>query len=110
MPIRQLLYCGYFIVVPYDLSLNDVRFSLAQGYSSGQDFFSDACAAFDRLKHEAVTTGTARLLSVGTHPRLFGRPARADALARFFAYAQGQGGAWFARRDEIARFWVERFG
>lgn len=97
------------LVVPYDLSLNDVRFSLAQGYSSGNDFFDDACAAFDRLKHEAATTGAARMMSIGTHPRLFGRPARADALARFIAYAQGQGGAWFARRDEIARFWVDNF-
>ena len=50
------------------------------------------------------------MMSIGTHPRLFGRPARAEALAQFIAYAQGQGGAWFARRDEIARFWVERFG
>ena len=98
------------LVVPYDLGLNDVRFSLAQGFGGGHDFLWDACAAFDRLKHEAETTGTARMMSIGTHPRLFGRPARAEALAQFIAYAQGQGGAWFARRDEIARFWVERFG
>lgn len=98
------------LVVPYDLSLNDVRFSLAQGYSGGEDFYRDACAAFDLLKREAEQTGTARMMSIGTHPRLFGRPQRAEALARFIAYAQGQGGAWFARRDEIARFWLERFG
>ena len=98
------------LVVPYDLSLNDVRFSLAQGYSGGEDFFRDACAAFDLLKREAEQSGTARMMSIGTHPRLFGRPQRAEALARFIAYAQGQGGAWFARRDEIAHFWIERFG
>jgi peptidoglycan/xylan/chitin deacetylase (PgdA/CDA1 family) len=96
------------LVVPYTLDLNDVRFVLSQGYGSGQDFYDDAAAAFDRLTHEATTTGTARLLSVGTHPRLFGRPARAEALARFIAYAQSKG-AWFARREDIARFWLDRF-
>lgn len=97
------------LVVPYTLDLNDVRFVLAQGYASGRDFLDDAVAAFERLRHEAERTGTARMLSVGTHPRLFGRPARADALARFVDHVQRAGGAWFARRDEIARFWLDRF-
>jgi peptidoglycan/xylan/chitin deacetylase (PgdA/CDA1 family) len=96
------------LVVPYSLDLNDVRFVMAQGYSSGKDFHDDAVATFERLRHEAERTGTARMMSVGTHPRLCGRPARADALARFVEHAQGRG-AWFARRDEIARFWLERF-
>ena len=97
------------LVVPYTLDLNDVRFVMAQGYSSGKDFLDDAVAAFDRLRREAEGTGTARMMSIGTHPRLFGRPARAEALARFVEHAQGTGAAWFARRDEIARFWLERF-
>jgi urate oxidase len=49
------------------------------------------------------------MMSIGTHPRLFGRPARADALARLIDHVQRRGGAWFARRDEIARFWLEAF-
>ena len=97
------------LVVPYSLDLNDVRFVMAQGYSSGRDFLDDAVATFDRLRREAERTGTARMMSIGTHPRLFGRPARAEALARFIEYAQKTGDAWFARRDEIARFWLERF-
>jgi peptidoglycan/xylan/chitin deacetylase (PgdA/CDA1 family) len=97
------------LVVPYDLSLNDVRFVMAQGYGSGTDFYDDAVACFERLRHEAETTGTARMMSIGTHPRLFGRPARADALARLIDHVQRRGGAWFARRDEIARFWLEAF-
>ena len=97
------------LVVPYSLDLNDVRFVMAQGYSSGRDFLDDAVATFDRLRREAERTGTARMMSIGTHPRLFGRPARAEALARFIEYAQRTGDAWFARRDEIARFWLERF-
>lgn len=99
----------HHLVVPYSLDLNDVRFVLAQGYSSGKDFEADLVAAFERLRHEAERTGTARMMSIGTHPRLLGRPARADALARFIDHAQRRGGAWFARRDEIARFWLERF-
>ncbi|MEZ5102555.1 MAG: polysaccharide deacetylase family protein [Thermoleophilia bacterium] len=97
------------LVIPYTLDLNDVRFVLSQGYGSGQDFHDDAVATFERLKHEAETTGTARMMSVGTHPRLFGRPARADALARFVDHVNRAGGGWWARRDEIARFWLDRF-
>ncbi|WP_419923355.1 polysaccharide deacetylase family protein [Candidatus Poriferisodalis sp.] len=97
------------LVVPYALDLNDVRFVMPQGYSSGEDFFSDGKAAVDRLRHEAERSGVARMLSVGTHPRLIGRPARADALARLIDYAQGTGDVWFARRDEIARFWLSEF-
>jgi peptidoglycan/xylan/chitin deacetylase (PgdA/CDA1 family) len=97
------------LVVPYTLDLNDIRFVMSQGYGSGQDFYDDAVAAFDRLTHEAERTGTARMMSIGTHPRLIGRPARADALARFIDYAQSRGGVWFARREEIARLWLERF-
>ena len=96
------------LVVPYGLDLNDVRFVMPQGYSSGDDFLADGKAAIDRLSHEAETTGVSRYLSVGTHPRLFGRPARADALARLIEYGQSKG-VWFARREDIARFWLSEF-
>ncbi len=97
------------LVIPYTLDLNDVRFVIAQGYGSGTDFYDDAVATFDRLSYEAEQTGVARMMSVGTHPRLFGRPARADALARFIDYVNTKGEGWFARRDAIGRFWRETF-
>ncbi len=97
------------LVIPYTLDLNDVRFVMAQGYGSNIDFYDDAVSTFERLLQEAETTGTSRMMSIGTHPRLFGRPARADALARFIDHVNQRGGGWFARRDEIARFWREHF-
>lgn len=97
------------LVIPYALDLNDVRFVTPQGFGSGQDFLNDAKAAIDRLRYEAAKTQVGRMISIGTHPRLFGRPARADALARLIDYGLETGGVWFARRDEIARYWLERF-
>ena len=97
------------LVIPYTLDLNDVRFVIAQGYGSNTDFYDDAVATFNRLSYEAEQTGVARMMSIGTHPRLFGRPARADALARFIDHVNTTGEGWFARRDAIGRFWRETF-
>ena len=97
------------LVIPYTLDLNDVRFVMSQGYGSNVDFYDDAVATFELLRREAEATGTARMMSIGTHPRLFGRPARADALARFINHVNERGGGWFARRDDIATFWLDRF-
>ena len=75
------------LVIPYAPDLNDVRFVLSQG-SSAQDFYQDAHRAVERLLYEAGRSGVARMLSIGIHPRLFGRPARADALSRFLEYSR----------------------
>lgn len=97
------------LVVPYCLDANDSRFVRGTGFANGRDFADYLLDSVSHLRREASTTGTARLLSVGLHPRLSGRPGRTEGLRRFLHQAQIDGGVWFARRDEIARFWRDRF-
>jgi len=91
------------LVVPYTLDSNDMRFAAAQGFNSGDQFFTYLKDAFDVLYAEGKTAP--RMLSVGLHCRLIGRPGRFASLARFLAYAQSHPNVWFARRIDIARHW-----
>jgi len=88
------------LMVPYTLDANDMRFATAQGFNSGQQFYDYLKDAFDVLRGEG-----GRMLSVGLHCRLVGRPGRAAALARFLDYVAGHDDAWVARRIDIARHW-----
>ncbi|MBN9508982.1 MAG: allantoinase PuuE [Alphaproteobacteria bacterium] len=97
---------GPFLIVPYTLDANDMRFATAQGFNSGEQFFSYLRDAFDVLYAEGETQP--RMLSVGLHCRLAGRPGRAAALARFLDYVQGHERVWIARRLDIARHWIAR--
>jgi peptidoglycan/xylan/chitin deacetylase (PgdA/CDA1 family) len=94
------------LVVPYSLVVNDARYVLAQGFGSPDHFFETARATFDRLRADG--DDVPRMMSIGLHPRFSGNPARADGLARFIAYAQSTGEAWFARRVDIARTFAEQ--
>lgn len=94
------------LVVPYTLVVNDVRYVLAQGFGSPEQFFELAKATLDRLRNEG--DGVSRMMSIGLHPRLTGHPGRADALARFIAYAQATQDVWFARRCDIARVFMRQ--
>jgi putative urate catabolism protein len=91
------------LIVPYTLDSNDMRFAAAQGFNSGDQFFTYLKDAFDVLYAEGKTAP--RMLSVGLHCRLIGRPGRFASLARFLAYAQSHPNVWFARRVDIARHW-----
>ena len=93
------------LVLPYSADTNDVRFWTTPGFVSGDHYLSYLCDTLDVLLEEA--TESPRMMSVGLHTRIVGRPARARALERFIAYAQGKAGVWFARRDEIARWWLQ---
>ena len=95
------------LVVPYTLDTNDMRFAAMQGFNSGTQFFDYLRDAFDVLYKEGDPNGLDRpkMLSVGLHCRLVGRPARAAALARFLDYIQGHQGVWIARRIDIAEHW-----
>ncbi|HZV63305.1 MAG TPA: allantoinase PuuE [Telluria sp.] len=95
------------LVVPYTLDTNDMRFAAPQGFNSGSQFFDYLKDAFDVLYAEGDPDGLDRpkMLSVGLHCRLAGRPARAAALARFLDYVQGHDKVWIARRIDIARHW-----
>jgi allantoinase len=90
------------IVVPYAFDSNDMRFFNNGGFVLAEDFSRYCIAAFDRLIEEGETTP--RVLSVGLHLRIIGRPARISGLEGFLRHAMGKN-VWFARRDEIARVW-----
>ncbi|MEP6942270.1 MAG: allantoinase PuuE [Betaproteobacteria bacterium] len=96
------------LIVPYSLDTNDMRFVTAQGFNTGEQFFAYLKDAFDVLYAEGDPRGldAPKMLSVGLHCRLAGRPARTAALARFIDYARGHPDVWFARRIEIARHWI----
>ena len=91
------------LVVPYTLDCNDMRFATAQGFNSGDQFYTYLCDTFDVLYREGETTP--KMMSVGLHCRLAGRPGRAAALERFLDHAQSHDDVWICRRVDIARHW-----
>jgi len=95
------------LVVPYTLDTNDMRFAAMQGFNSGTQFFDYLRDAFDVLYAEGDPNGLDRpkMLSIGLHCRLVGRPARLAALARFLDYVGKHDGVWITRRIDIARHW-----
>jgi len=95
------------LMIPYTLDANDMRFAVAEGFDTGEQFFSYLKDAFDTLLAEG-RAGAPKMMSVGLHCRLAGRPGRAAALARFLDYAQGHADAWIARRIDIAAHWARR--
>jgi allantoinase len=95
------------LVIPYTLDTNDMRFAAMQGFNSGTQFFDYLKDAFDVLYAEGDPNGlnAPKMLSVGLHCRIAGRPARAAALARFLDYIQGHDQVWITRRIDIANHW-----
>ena len=91
------------LVLPYSLTYNDARFVLSQGYSGPDAFFDHLKRGFDYLWDEGESHP--RMMSIGLHPRLVGQAPRISALKQFLEYAQEKGGAWFARRIDIANWW-----
>ncbi len=92
------------LVIPYTLDANDMRFAAPQGFNSGDQFYSYLKDSFDAL-YEEGKQGAPKMLSVGLHCRLAGRPGRIQSLKRFIEYAQSHDRVWFARRLDIARHW-----
>lgn len=93
------------LVIPYTLDNNDMRFATAQGFNSGDQFFAYLRDAFDTLYAEGETAP--KMMSVGLHCRLVGRPGRTAALARFLDHVQAHDDVWVCRRLDIARHWHE---
>jgi putative urate catabolism protein len=91
------------LMVPYTLDANDMRFATPQGFNSGRQFLRYLQDSFDVLHAEG-----GRMMSVGLHCRLAGRPGRASALARFLDYLATQSDVWITARIDIARHWRER--
>ena len=91
------------LIVPYTLDCNDMRFATAQGFNSGDQFFAYLKDSFDLLHAEGARAP--KMMSVGLHCRLVGRPGRAAALARFLDHVQKHSDAWICRRIDIANHW-----
>jgi len=96
------------LVVPYTLDANDMRFASPGGFNSGDQYFAYLRDAFDFLYREGEEQP--RMLSIGLHCRLVGRPGRAAALERFLQHVRAHDRVWFARRIDIARHWMEHHG
>jgi len=94
--------------VPYSMDTNDMKYRLIAGYSDPHDFFVYLKNAFDCLYEEGNTTP--KMMTVGLHMRLSGRPARINPVEDFLRYAKGHRDVWFARRIDIAHWWLEHYG
>ena len=90
-------------MVPYTLDANDMRFATPQGFNSGQQFYEYLKDSFDVLYAEG-----SRMMSIGLHCRLAGRPGRLAALERFISHVQSHDDVWVARRIDIAKHWREQ--
>ena len=91
------------LIIPYSLDVNDMRFATSQGFNAGDQFFNYLQDSFDLLYAEGETAP--RMMSVGLHCRLVGRPGRAAALARFLDYVGRHDRVWICRRIDIANHW-----
>jgi putative urate catabolism protein len=96
------------LVIPYALDTNDMRFAAAQGFNSGTQFFDYLKDSFDTLYREGDPEGQDRpkMLSIGLHARLCGRPGRIAGLERFLDYIGGHERVWICRRIDIAKHWI----
>ncbi|OQM74900.1 allantoinase PuuE [Manganibacter manganicus] len=99
-PIAPLL------IIPYTLDANDMRFGIQAGFSNGEQFLTYLKDAFDTLYAEG-NAGQPKMMTIGLHCRLIGRPGRFGALKRFVEYVQSHDRVWLPRRIDIARHWHE---
>ena len=96
---------GPHLIVPYTLDANDMRFATPQGFNAGDQFYRYLVDSFDVLYREGLA-GAPKMMSVGRHCRLAGRPGRAAAVARFLDYVKSHGKVWVATRLDIAQHWA----
>ncbi|MBN1007018.1 allantoinase PuuE [Amphritea pacifica] len=103
LPYWNMLSGRPQLTIPYTLDTNDMRFASNQGFNCGDQFFTYLKDAFDTLYEEGADSP--KMLSIGLHCRLVGRPARIAALSRFLEYVQQHRDVWLCRRIDIARHW-----
>lgn len=96
-----------WLVIPYSFDTNDMKFWHHPGYSEGRDFLDSLKDTFDYFYEEGKQYP--QIMTVGVHPRQSGRPSRTGAVSEFIRYARGFRGVWFARRIDIARWWLENY-
>ncbi len=100
---------GKHLIVPYTLDANDMRFATPQGFNTGEHFYQYLKDSFDCL-YEEGKRGSPKMMSIGLHCRLVGRPGRALGLAKFIDYVLIHDKVWVAKREDIARHWLKQFG
>jgi putative urate catabolism protein len=100
---------GKHLIIPYTLDANDMRFATPQGFNTGEHFYQYLKDSFDCLYAEGKA-GSPKMMSVGLHCRLVGRPGRALGLAKFIDYVQSKKKVWMPTRVDIARHWWKEFG
>lgn len=91
------------LIIPYTLDSNDMRFAAPQGFNCGDQFFTYLKDSFDALYAEGEVAP--KMLNIGLHCRIIGRPGRIQSLERFIQYILQHNDVWVCRRDEIARHW-----
>lgn len=96
------------LVIPYTLDTNDMRFATPQGFNSGEQFYRYLKDSFDALYLEGSTSP--KMMSIGMHCRIIGRPGRIMAMRRFLEYVSNFEDVWFCKREDIAKHWIENFG
>ncbi len=103
LPYWDTQFANPQLMVPYTLDVNDMRFATAQGFNTGTQFYDYLIDTFEQLYSEGQISP--KMMSVGLHCRLAGRPGRAAALARFLDYVQQKEGVWCCTRVDIANHW-----
>jgi peptidoglycan/xylan/chitin deacetylase (PgdA/CDA1 family) len=94
------------LIVPYSFTYNDGRYVLAPGYGCPADFYDQCRRGLDELRREGQA-GYPKMMSIGLHPRFAGQAGRTSGLREFIEYGLEQGDVWFARRIDIANWWLE---
>jgi allantoinase len=107
LPYYDTQYSKPLLMVPYTLDTNDMRFATPQGFNSGEQFYQYLKDAFDVLYQEGEYAP--KMLSIGLHCRIIGRPARMAALQRFIEYVKSHDQVWWCTREQIALHWKENF-
>jgi len=95
------------LIIPYTLDNNDMRFASNQGFNNGEQFFTYLKDSFDTLYEEGKTHP--KMMSIGLHCRLIGRPGRIQSLKRFLDYVLKHKDAWICKRVDIAKHWVKQY-
>ena len=97
------------LIIPYTLDNNDMRFATAQGFNTGDDFSNYLKDSFDTLYNESKKSGSSKMMSVGLHCRIIGRPGRFQSLLKFLNYLDQFNDIWICSRKQIAEFWYDQF-
>ena len=95
------------LIIPYTLDNNDMRFATNQGFNTGEHFFNYLKDSFDVLYEEGKTSP--KMMSVGLHCRLIGKPGRIQSLKKFLDYIQKHQNVWICKRIDIAKHWIKNY-